>query len=513
MLILDLAARPTPAIAVIAAILASCGTSKSDDGATTAGQGGAAVGAGAGGAGAGGAGAGGGAGKADHDAGALPRFLLLEPDPTHVLQPGEALADYRWSTSIVALSGDATVVAGLSEFWFRSDAGFRGGAEALRWTAATGAVGLGFLPGLDFAHNDAVDSAPQFMSSDGSVVLGDTGIGPPARLYRWSAATGMADIGPVLEVGWQASGDGSVVAGNVRPQAMGPYQALRWSAATGWIHLGTLPGDTESMAYKVSTDGSVVVGYSGNAFGAGKVFRYTAASGMVSLGNLPGSSRCSPFVMTPDASVVGGECDQANSRVFRWSAATGTQLVPGLGSSSVNMVGCVSADGTVIGGDSIDAMGTSHAFRWTEASGTVAVALDGSTNSSLGYGACRVSADGKVMIGTAGSQSFRWTESKAALLAPLPGDQRSVAMNLSSDGSVVTGSSSRRDDGGSVDTAVYWDTNGNVHSVADELSAAGVELRGFQLTYAFGKVAGGRVVLYGDAERPGERRGWVAWLP
>jgi probable HAF family extracellular repeat protein len=58
-----------------------------------------------------------------------------------------------------------------------------------------------------------------------------------------------------------------------------------WSQSLTW--LGTLGGN-DSVAYGVSADGSVVVGWSYNAAGYPRAFRWTAAGGMQDLGTLGG---------------------------------------------------------------------------------------------------------------------------------------------------------------------------------------------------------------------------------
>ena len=110
---------------------------------------------------------------------------------------------------------------------------FSGGTrQAFRWTAASGTVGLGFLPGGN-------DSSAGGVNAAGNVVVG--------------ISNGTA----------------------------GAYQAFRWTAATGMVGLGFLPTATESGASRVSADGKVVVGSSG-----GKAFRWTAGDGMQSIQDL-----------------------------------------------------------------------------------------------------------------------------------------------------------------------------------------------------------------------------------
>ena len=85
-------------------------------------------------------------------------------------------------------------------------------SEAFRWTASTGAVGLGLLPG-------ALGSYATAVSSNGSTAVG--------YVQRYG------DIGD---------------------------EAFRWTAATGMRGLGWLPGDNESEALAVNANGRVIVG-------------------------------------------------------------------------------------------------------------------------------------------------------------------------------------------------------------------------------------------------------------
>jgi probable HAF family extracellular repeat protein len=89
--------------------------------------------------------------------------------------------------------------------------------------------------------------------------------------------------------------------------------------------LGTL-GGSESYAYDVSADGSVVVGWSHNAAGRQRAFRWTASGGMQNLGTL-GGYYSEAFGVSADGSVVVGWTGNAAgyNRAFRWTASGGME--------------------------------------------------------------------------------------------------------------------------------------------------------------------------------------------
>jgi len=91
-----------------------------------------------------------------------------------------------------------------------------------------------------------------------------------------------------------------------------------WSQRLTW--LGTLPGGYESMAYGVSADGAVVVGWSHNASNWLGAFRWTQAGGMEDLNQTyaslltDGSQLWGAYAISPDGRYIVGGC---------WNAATG----------------------------------------------------------------------------------------------------------------------------------------------------------------------------------------------
>jgi probable HAF family extracellular repeat protein len=149
-----------------------------------------------------------------------------------------------------AMSADGRVIVGHSGS-SSTDTG-----EAYRWTAETGMVGLGFLPGTG-------SSIAQGVSADGRVVVGESSsvVGDIfSRAFRWTAETGMIDLGELPGSGHgtgatAVSANGEVVVGNTSGDT--PF---RWTAATGMVRLGSIPGAGASFPGSVSADGNVVMG-------------------------------------------------------------------------------------------------------------------------------------------------------------------------------------------------------------------------------------------------------------
>ncbi len=201
------------------------------------------------------------------------------------------------------VSGDGSVVVGSSKSP-ESDPNW----EAYRWTEATGMVGLGDLPGGDF------QSGASGVSGDGSVVAGGSDAGSDPGGFRWTAETGLVPLGLgcpgvdfVAGSGRAVSDDGLIVVGDGWWCAGGGSRAYRWTKEEGAVSLGLILFGEWSRAWDVSADGLVVVGW-GNDGGIGnEAFRWTAQSGMIGLGHLPGGLDDSlAFGVSGDGSIVVG---------------------------------------------------------------------------------------------------------------------------------------------------------------------------------------------------------------
>jgi probable HAF family extracellular repeat protein len=221
----------------------------------------------------------------------------------------------------------------------------------------------------------------QGVSADGGVVVGLSFSPLGTEGFRWTAATGMVGLGdlPGGAFGSEARGvspDGSIIVGDSRSHlgdSQGRHEAMRWSAATGMIALGDIGGSDGwfgSSAAAISADGLTVVGH-GREFGAVVVARWTASRGIHMI--WPGIpfvwSTMRSYAVSGDGTVVvgGGWTDRRDYAAFVWSPyadrmrelrqvmLTNFGLDP-KGWTLTEATG-VSADGTDIVGNGINPMG------------------------------------------------------------------------------------------------------------------------------------------------------------
>jgi len=258
------------------------------------------------------------------------------------------------SSTARAINADGSVIVGGTSSAI--------GDQPFRHTIAGGMLGLGFPGDGAFA-----------VSADGSVLAGThRGMSDLPEAFRWTAAGGAVPLGfidpndSVRSDAFAISGDGNVVVGGGETFSTGDVEAFRWTAAGGLVPLGDLPGGiVRSSARGASFDGSVIVGRGRSASGT-EAFRWTAATGMVPLGDLPGGGfTSSANAVTPDGTVlVGSGATAAGVEAMRWTAATGMQRVADLllaagidpaapangGWTKLEQAFAVSADGNTIAG-------------------------------------------------------------------------------------------------------------------------------------------------------------------
>lgn len=173
-----------------------------------------------------------------------------------------------------AVSGDGSVVVGKSIS--------RTGFQAFRWTEAEGMVGIGSLPGT----HPSFGAMAFGVSDDGSVIVGRSGSvdagATGQEAFRWTANTGMVAMGDLpggafLSSATAVSGDGLTIVG-YGTSSLGT-EAFRWTATEGMVGLGDVVGGAfGSRAAAVSGDGRWIVG-SGTAAAGSRAFLWNALSG------------------------------------------------------------------------------------------------------------------------------------------------------------------------------------------------------------------------------------------
>jgi probable HAF family extracellular repeat protein len=198
----------------------------------------------------------------------------------------------------------------------------------------------------------------------------------PAHAEAVATFQGLGDLpgGSFNSLAYGVSSDGSVVVGEGR-SASG-LEAYRWTSGTGMVGLGDLAGGSfNSFANGVSADGSVVVGYGNTPSGNG-AFRWTSGTGMVGLGDLAGGSfNSNARGVSGDGSVVVGQGrSTSGDEAFRWTSGTGMVALGDLTGGVLFSVALgVSADGSVVVGQGNSALGN-EAILWTSDSGMQSLA-------------------------------------------------------------------------------------------------------------------------------------------
>lgn len=176
------------------------------------------------------------------------------------------------------------------------------------WKQATGWVSLGHPK--QACVMDGNWGSGWSLNADGSMAVGLAWYCPGAQAFRWSAWDGVVGLGHPPGASSRASAisaDSSTIVGFYENPTTGERRAVRW-----------LPGKKKELftgnrtpgeATAVSSDGSKIVGQAVDASGYPRAFYYTDAAGLVSLGTVSGNDT--------DQSVANAVSDQG--MVIGWS--------------------------------------------------------------------------------------------------------------------------------------------------------------------------------------------------
>lgn len=285
------------------------------------------------------------------------------------------------------------------------------------------------------------------VSADGSTVVGEQG----GNAYFWQngTLTALPAGGFTNLAGYRVSGDGSVVVGY--GVTGGNLRALVWQNGGAPTNLGVIGGDPGSGAFGVSSDGSVVVGWSGVNGGITRAFRWTSGGGMVALPLIAGGNSAGAADVSGVGTVVAGTGTIAGglNRAFRWTLGDANLTDLGTLAGNTESFGhAISTDGNVVVGESWAPGNIAQAFRWQGGTMTGLGTLGGTTSQAYD-----VSADGAVVVGqsrtaAAVDRGFRWTQAGGMQTVEdwlrstgvtVAADSTLDARGVNQDGSVVAG--------------------------------------------------------------------------
>lgn len=315
---------------------------------------------------------------------ALPVSLIALTATSTQAQSFRGLGHFPGDTISVAtgLSADGTVVVGAGNSPSSAP-------HVVLWEAGGPPENLG-LPGGYYSRAPVI-------SADGRFIAGGLS---PDHIYRWSRAGGVEDLGrgPYQLVWCNVTGisaDGSVIVGYYSVAA-GYYSGFRWDASHGVTSLGL--GNNVRVT-GLSGDGLVAIGHrQANRWTA---FRWSEAGGLVDLPSLPGTTDTFAYCVNHDASVIaGGSFTPVGiERLTLW-----TPSAPPSDHGRGRCLG-VADDGS--GGAGLSFPVPGYAVAWRHPFGAVELQ---SYLSSVGidltgwtlYSANAVSADGRIIVGEGG---------------------------------------------------------------------------------------------------------------
>jgi probable HAF family extracellular repeat protein len=216
------------------------------------------------------------------------------------------------------------------------------------------------------------------------------------------------------------------------------------AAQTGYVveDLGTLEGDTSSVAWAVNASGDAV-GWSTGPTGT-RAFLHTDAGGMVALPGLPGR----PWTVARDINDAGVAVGSANAggtdvgRAVLWNDGSVRDLSTlGNGSYSeawgINNLGQVVGWSYTNGGNGLTGV---HGFVYSEAEGLRDLTPDSDNGSALDINDAGQVTGYKTALG--GYHAFRWEAGTFVDLGVLPGFAHSFGWAINASGRVAGSSSS-----------------------------------------------------------------------
>jgi uncharacterized membrane protein len=300
----------------------------------------------------------------------------------------------------------------------------------------------------------------------------------------------------------------------------------------GWLNGGGVtrlplvaPGDNFTVASSVSGDGEVVVGYGTVApeleepilsTGNPTAVRWTADTGAEELPNLPSGLWSVAHSVSENASVIVGASVVPDAvapagwstRAVIWTNGNIEDMGLPVGEPSA-VATKVSADGKVV----IGTFGTSKGFRWTRATGFQLLPPYGGATAFLPLALSR---DGSIVVGTSGGKAVRWANGQTQVLGQLWNWSTCVATAISGDGTRIVGyaANSVTPDEGQVE-AFIWDPINGLRSLKEAMVHIGMAnaFRDWTSSMATAISTDGQTVVGYGMSPNGKFEAWAARIP
>jgi probable HAF family extracellular repeat protein len=315
-------------------------------------------------------------------------------------------------------------------------------------------------------------------------------------------------------VAYDISADGKVVVGYAQVQSNYEYdfRGFLWTRDRGFILLNN-PGGVYSEALAISQDGLTMVGrrwrLGGTPFDA---TRWTLAGGPLDLG-VPVGYGSVPIALdvSDDGSVIVG-FRTSDYQAFIWRRDSGLTYPGTLGGNQSFALG-VSANGSIVVGWAQDRSGKRRAFRWTQQDNRMSNLGAAIGSEAFDQSEARgISPDGNVIVGIAYNDvneavGFRnilqsGRRVNISLGNPPKGFTGVYPRRTNRDGSVIVGSM-RKSDG--TDRAMRWTDAGGLEDLNVTYASL---LQGGYLEWAADITPDGRYIV-GWGIKDGKRQGFI----
>lgn len=259
---------------------------------------------------------------------------------------------------IGTLGGPGAAIAAINDVGqiAGSSSGTNGVQRAFRWSAATGMIDLGgpdtgFASAADINNRGWVTGSAQF------------GGQAQAHAFRWTPQTGMVDLGSfnTNSNGFALNDKGTVVGNSESPEGGLGRLAVRWPASTP-LALTTF-ATPFSTALDINSAGQIVGNGSVDPGFQEIAFLWSPQTGIVDLG-VPGPTLASAEKINEKGLVIGSSLTPSNARGVVWSREHGLLI---FGTLEVDQTRTRDLNnlGQVVGSFN------NRAFVWTRASGVI----------------------------------------------------------------------------------------------------------------------------------------------